>query len=63
MAAAVAGLIVDGIAARGDEAVEVRLALTGEAAAWGWITPATMTLASSMGAAADSCGRRFSRDH
>jgi len=28
----------------GDQAVDVRLALTGEAAAWGWITPATMTL-------------------
>ena len=28
----------------GDHAVDVRLSLTGEAAAWGWITPATMTL-------------------
>ena len=29
----------------GDQAVDVRLSLTGEAAAWGWITPATMALA------------------
>ncbi len=28
----------------GDQAVDVRLSLTGEAAVWGWITPATMTL-------------------
>lgn len=28
----------------GEEAVDVRLSLTGGAAAWGWVTPATMTL-------------------
>src|SRR5688572_24079300 len=28
----------------GDHAVDVHLSLTGEAAAWGWITPATMTV-------------------
>ena len=28
----------------GDQAADVHLSLTGEAAAWGWITPATMTV-------------------
>jgi hypothetical protein len=28
----------------GDQAVDVRLSLTGQAAAWGWIAPATLTL-------------------